>query len=98
MAAYRNGITAQRQYQSIADERVRFPPDSLASGRLMPVARGSLDEAINVLASCSRIEERAKRTSGVGPTRVCVTAGETAILNDERSDSPSRKERGNENE
>jgi hypothetical protein len=52
----------------------------LAFERLVPVVRGSLDAAINVLASCSRIEERAKRTSSVGPTRVCVTAGETAIL------------------
>jgi len=52
----------------------------LASERLVPVVRGSCDDTINVLASCSRIEGRAKRTSSVGPTRVCVTAGETAIL------------------
>jgi hypothetical protein len=62
-----------------SSSQVQILPDPLAS-EMMPVVRGSLDEAINVLASCSRIEERAKRTSSVGPTRVCVTAGETAIL------------------
>ena len=31
------------------------------------------------LRSCPRREGPAKRTSGVGPTRVCVTAGETAF-------------------
>jgi hypothetical protein len=79
----------------VCNKQVRILPDPLAS-EMVPVVRGSLDAAINVLASCSRIEERAKRTSSVGPTRVCVTAGETAILYDERSDSPSRKERGND--
>ena len=46
----------------------------------MLVVRGSWDATINVLASCSRIEERAKRTSSVGPTRVCVTGGESAAF------------------
>ena len=59
---------------------VRFRPASLASERLLPVVRGSLDAAINVLASCPRSEGPAKRTSGVGPTRVCVTGGESAAL------------------
>lgn len=66
--------------QNGVQEQVRILPDPLASERLVPVVRGSLDAAINVLASCSRIEGRAKRTSSVGPTRACVTAGETAIL------------------
>jgi hypothetical protein len=59
-------------------QQVRILPEPLASERLLPVVRGSCDDTINVLASCSRIEGRAKRTSSVGPTRVCVTAGETA--------------------
>jgi hypothetical protein len=61
-------------------KQVQFLPDSLASEKSSPVVRGSHDDAINVLASCSRIEERVKRTSSVGPTRVCVTAGETAVF------------------
>ena len=59
----------------MCNKQVRILPDPLAS-EMVPVVRGSLDAAINVLASCSRIEERAKRTSSVGPTRACVTAGE----------------------
>jgi len=59
---------------------VRFRPASLASERLMPVVRGSCDDTINVLASCPRIEGPAKRTSGVGSTRVCVTGGESAAF------------------
>jgi hypothetical protein len=74
------------EVRTVCNMQVRILPEPLASEKLMPVVRGSLDEAINVLASCSRIEERAKRTSGVGPTRVCVTAGETAFLSDERFD------------
>lgn len=60
-------------------KQVKILPDPLAS-EMMPVVRGSLDAAINALASCSRIEERAKRTSGVGPTRVCVTGGQSAAF------------------
>jgi hypothetical protein len=40
-------------------EQVRFLPEPLASERLVPVVRGSCDDTINVLASCSRIEGRA---------------------------------------
>ena len=109
----RRGGTRQRRLQCVMTalarccEQVQILPEPLASEKLMPVVRGSHDDAINVLASRSRIEERAKRTSSVGPTRVCVTAGEYGIFlkratfpgwennakqeNDERSDSPSRK-------
>ncbi len=41
MAACRNGITAQRQYQSIADERVRFPPDSLPARKRISRKHGT---------------------------------------------------------
>ena len=78
----------------LTSQQVRILPDPLAS-EMMPVVRGSLDEAINVLASCSRIEERAKRTSSVGPTRVCVTAGETAILYVQRSVHRAERKEGN---
>ena len=40
-AATRNGITAQRQYQSIAGERVRFPPDSLPARKRMSRKHGT---------------------------------------------------------
>jgi hypothetical protein len=33
MVAQRNGITAQRQYHTIAKEMVRFHPDSLLKAR-----------------------------------------------------------------
>jgi hypothetical protein len=54
--------------------QVQILPCPLESGIVVPVVRGSHDDAINVLASGPRIEGRAKRTSSVGPTRVCVTA------------------------
>ncbi len=60
--------------------QARSLPEPLASERLVPVVRGSLDAAINVLASCPRREGPAKRTSGVGSTRVCVTGGESAAI------------------
>jgi hypothetical protein len=39
----------------------------------------SVPQSVN-LRSCPRREGRAKRTSGVGPTRVCVTGGESAAF------------------
>jgi hypothetical protein len=65
-------------------EQVQILPDPLASEKLVPVARRLYDDTADVLASCSRIEERAKRTSSVGPTRVCVTGGQSAAFTDQR--------------